>query len=77
MSLQAKLGLPRGNQIVGWVILGIGIWAVYKARALTESSTTSIHAICTPAATEQPLSASIDGHISDICANIRHSYDLL
>ena len=22
LSLQAKLGLPRGNQIVGWLVLG-------------------------------------------------------
>jgi phosphatidylinositol glycan class N len=30
LSLQAKKGLPRGNQIVGWIVLGktslINIW---------------------------------------------------
>ena len=29
LSLQAKLGLPRGNQIVAWNVLGVHLLLVY------------------------------------------------
>ena len=35
LSLQAKLGLPRGNQIVGWAVLGMYI--LIQAQILTDS----------------------------------------
>jgi phosphatidylinositol glycan class N len=50
ISLQAKLGLPRGNQIVGWFILSMGKLVLLKAHLLTDSSTTSAHAIFAPVA---------------------------
>lgn len=35
MSLQAKKGLPRGNQIVGWFVLGIHLSALIAINMLT------------------------------------------
>lgn len=46
LSLQAKQGLPRGNQIVGWLVLGKHFFDnLYKNQALTVSSQ-SYHYLC-------------------------------
>ena len=37
LSLQAKLGLPRGNQIVGWLVLGMESVVIFEILALTET----------------------------------------
>jgi hypothetical protein len=52
MSLRAKLGLPRGNQIVGWLVLGMEIPAVLEIQSLIDNSIIPAHAICTPTTTE-------------------------
>ena len=45
LSLQAKLGLPRGNQIVGWLVLGKVCYYLCNYMALTEASDLSPDAI--------------------------------
>jgi len=70
VSLQAKLGLPRGNQIVGWLILGMKLQRLKHLRLLTKYSTTLAHAFPAPYPTQQPLPPSTNGDILDIFANL-------
>jgi phosphatidylinositol glycan class N len=38
LSLQAKQGLPRGNQITGWIVLGAFLYSRDSQRAVLISS---------------------------------------
>lgn len=52
ISLQGKQGLPKGNQIVGWLTLGMDLLRLIWKLLFTFDSTPVAHAICTPLATE-------------------------
>ncbi len=76
LSLQAKLGLPRGNQIVGWAVLGMHV--LFQAGTYLLSISPAVnYAILASFTTQQPLPTPIDGHILDIFSDIRHSYNIL
>ena len=55
LSLQAKMGLPRGNQIVGWFILGLeflcpsGSLFIYNSQSFHCSC--HLHTACSPITT--------------------------
>lgn len=76
LSLQARLGLPRGNQIVGWLVLGKSLRlrpSGASSRLLTLSNshfTRDAPGVSGPA--KQPLPAQADGHLSYLRPDVCH-----
>lgn len=77
LSLQAKLGLPRGNQILGFIVLSKYPWFLQNAFVLMIKSTAFNHAIPPSTPAKQSLSSSVDGYIPDIFANVCSPHHLV
>ena len=78
-SLQAKHGLPFGNQVMGWIVLGMGRWT-----SVSRSSTTDLcHSRFAPdpiptwSEPQQPLPSPSGHYFLDILPDIHHSHNLL
>lgn len=77
LSLQAKLGLPRGNQIVGWNVLGMYFPRISRDLLTATSIVVDYATSASTSTKQQPLSPPVDGHLLDICASLRHPHNLL
>lgn len=78
LSLQAKMGLPRGNQIVGWNVLGMLVSILCNSPAFADLASAPAHnAFPSPPAAQQPLPSSFNGYIPDIFSNLCHPHHLL
>ena len=70
LSLQAKLGLPRGNQIVGWLVLGMISILWVRRAVLTYHSCLTSYATGIPCTTKQSLPPQADGRFPQLCADL-------
>lgn len=78
-SLQAKKGLPRGNQIVGWLVLGMMFTNEnsYKTSTYQIDSDIFDDATVSSFTTKQSLSSSTDNHIFDVLSYFRDPHYFL
>lgn len=78
LSLQAKVGLPKGNQIVGWLVVGKCRYSLIRQSMLTSSNSfIPHHAFSASSGAKQSLSTPFGGHISDVRAYLCHTYHIL
>ena len=77
-SLQAKAGLPLGNQVVGWTILSMQRACDYEAEStLTTHSRVFINTFPPQSPTKQSLSPPPRRHLSNLLTDLHHSHHLL
>lgn len=76
LSIQSKMGLPRGNQIVGWIVLSKNALDIPLAPTDIASLSTN-NAVLPSPATKQPLLAPLDGRLPHILTNICPSHHIL
>lgn len=76
LSLQAKTGVPRGNQIVGWIVLSKRFLFCEHAFTNRLSNPIRVAIFASPTA-EQSLFASIDGHLLDFRAHLHPSHHFI
>ena len=78
-SLQAKHGLPFGNQVMGWIILGMErrIFSSCSSTADFCHSCFAPDSIPTWAEPQQPLPSPSGDYFLDIFSGIHYSHDFL
>ena len=83
LSLQAKQGLPLGNQILGWIVLGRYSMRYYLVLWLDANQFLCVYSRLprpTPSvshSTKQPLFTQVAGHIPHVRSYFCHSYHFL
>lgn len=78
LSLQAKQGLPRGNQIVGWIVLGKHFTShPLPLNVLISLSIAIPHALLSPSTAQHPLPSPFNGHLPYFCTPLRNPHHLL
>ena len=78
-SLQAKHGLPFGNQVMGWIVLGMGRCLSFSSSSKTDPWHSRFASDPIPARSEpqQPLPSPSGHYFLDILPDIYHSHNLL
>lgn len=79
LSLQAKQGLPRGNQIVGWLVLGKSNPAILPGgdKLTPYDSYFAPDAGVVPVGAQQQLPAPARGDFTHLCAHLCHLHHLV
>jgi GPI ethanolamine phosphate transferase 1 len=75
-SLQAKQGLPTGNQIVGWLVLG-EFTSTLSATSANISSVIARHAFPPHSVPQQALPPPLGRHLPHFLSDLYHSHDLI
>lgn len=77
-SIQSKRGLPFGNQVVGWTVLGTFAIARLSTSVLIVShSGVVISTVPTQSPTQQPLPSPTRHHLPHLLPHIRYPHHLL
>lgn len=77
LSIQARLGLPRGNQIVGWIVLGMVSDTIFPWHLLMINSSAPTNALRPPPPTKQPLPPPPHGDLPHLLPHFRPPHHLL
>ena len=78
LSIQAKRGLPLGNQVIGWIVLSTKrAHNLYGHKLTIDGSCIPFCAIPTQPSAEQSLPPPTRHHISHLLAHLHHTDYLL